>query len=200
MPDTRAHARRPERLTGRFETARRGTRGAAATAEGFDAQAVVRRDAANLYAYLRLRLAVSEDAEDIAQEACLRFLKAGTAKRDIRNPRAYLYRIANNLVYHHYRAAGRRVREEIDPDTFESEESSLEERVGASLCFGQIRCALRELPPKCQTALLLRWRDGLRIAEIAERMTLSQAMVKKYLSQGLAHFRRRLQHCSTTLG
>ena len=52
--------------------------------------------------------------------------------------------------------------------------------------------ALRELSPKCQRALLLRWREGLKVAEIAEIMQLSRGMVKKYLAQGLVHFRKRL--------
>ena len=168
----------------------------AAAAEQLDAQSVNHVDATSLYKHLRSRLALSEDAEDIAQEACLRFLKARAAGHAIQNPKAYLYRIANNLVYHHYHANSKRVREDIELDALESGEASIEERVGASVCYGQIRHAMRELSPKCQIALFLRWRDGLRIAEIAERMALSQAMVKKYLAQGLAHFRRRLNPCA----
>lgn len=52
--------------------------------------------------------------------------------------------------------------------------------------------ALDELSPKRRTALIPRWRYGYRVTEIAKHMTLSNAMVKKYLARGLAHFRNRL--------
>lgn len=56
----------------------------------------------------------------------------------------------------------------------------------------QVNHAMQELPPKCQQALCLRWQEGLRVAEIAEQMSLSQGMVKKYLATGIGYFRKRL--------
>ena len=69
---------------------------------------------------------------------------------------------------------------------------NLESSAGQALRADRVNRAWRELSPKCQQALLLRWRDGLRVKEICAEMGLSQGMVKKYLAQGLAHFRKRL--------
>ncbi len=143
--------------------------------------------------HLRTKLASEQDVEDIAQEACLKLLQASSKATDIRNPKAYLYQIAHHLLYHHY------VRLERSPDVADvqvdellSADDSVECLAMGSLRRQQINRAMRELPPKCQRALFLRWREGLRIAEIAEQMGLSHGMVKKYLATGLAHLRRRL--------
>lgn len=52
---------------------------------------------------------------------------------------------------------------------------------------------MRALPHKCQTALVLRWRYSLRIAETADHMGLSRGMVKKYLANGLDYAKSRLR-------
>ena len=144
-----------------------------------------------LQSYLRVRLANEEDALDITQEACLRVLRVNPAS--VENPRAYLYRIAHNLVYQHYRNRWQRLTNDVETDALASTDPSPEEIAATWIRKRQVETAMRELPMKCRMVLVLRWRDGLRVAEIAERMGLSRAMVKKYLAYGLAHFRKRLR-------
>lgn len=148
---------------------------------------------ASLSSHLRTKLSNPEDAEDIAQEACFKLLQAQHRRREIRNPRAYLYRIAYNLLYRHYTNRDQHVIDtELDVDSISADCPDIEDWTNEALRAESINRVWRELPPKCQQAIYLRWRDGLRIAEIAERMNLSRAMVKKYLARGLGHFRRRL--------
>lgn len=144
-----------------------------------------------LRARLRARLPSDEDAQDIAQQACLNLLQASHPDT-IQNPKAYLFRIAYNLVYYHYRDRARRRWEHSELDNFESPEPSTDETVVQGVRRQQIDRSLQELSSKRQTVMMLRWRHGLRVAEIAERMNLSRAMIKKYLAQGLAHCRKRL--------
>ena len=148
---------------------------------------------------LRARLPSNEDAQDIAQEACLKMLQVSTKMNDIHNPKAYLYRIAHHLLYHHYTNLTRRCEAtNIDIDNLLSTDDDVETLIIDATRRQQINSAMRELPPKCQTALLLRWREGLRVAEIAKQMCLSQGMVKKYLAAGIGHFRKRLNRCIVT--
>ena len=148
---------------------------------------------ASLSSHLRTKLENPEDAEDIAQEACFKLLQAQHRRRDIRNPKAYLYRIAYNLLYRHYTNRDQHVIDaELDVDSISADCPDIEDWTNDALRVESINRTWRELSPKCQQAIYLRWRDGLRIAEVAERMNLSRAMVKKYLARGLAHFRRRL--------
>ena len=148
----------------------------------------------SLYKHLRAKLGSAQDAEDIAQEACVQLLQAHDKAREIRNPRAYLYQIAHHLLYRHYSARVRRAEcPDADIETLCCPERDVEEQTADALRRQQINRVVAELSPKCQQALRLRWCEGLQVAEIAERMNLSRAMVKKYLATGLAHCRKRLQ-------
>ena len=141
--------------------------------------------------HLRRRLRCEEDAKDIAQEACLRTLTVLQGK-ELRNPRAYLYQVAHNLVYHHY--TSNRIVEvaDMDVDALESNDTTPEDTAHLDERRNRIDTALNELPPKCQTAMILRWRKELRIKEIAAAMDLSVGMVKKYLAKGNSHLHKRL--------
>jgi RNA polymerase sigma factor (sigma-70 family) len=50
--------------------------------------------------------------------------------------------------------------------------------------------ALERLSPKARAALIWHRRDGKTYDEIGERLGVSRNMVKKYLSQALAHCRK----------
>ena len=159
-----------------------------------DTHQLLTHQVTRLHRYLRSKVSCEEDAHDIAQEACLKMLQTSHKTNDIRYPKAYLYRIAHHLLYHHY--AGPNETPEVtvtDVDRLRSDDDGIEELTIDILRREQINASMRELSTKCQTALVLRWREGLRVAEIAEHMNLSQAMVKKYLATGIGHFRRRLR-------
>jgi RNA polymerase sigma-70 factor (ECF subfamily) len=51
---------------------------------------------------------------------------------------------------------------------------------------------LKQLPPKCCAAVILQYHYELSYEEIAARLEVSPRMVKKYLTQGLSHCRRRM--------
>lgn len=51
---------------------------------------------------------------------------------------------------------------------------------------------LKQLRPKCQAAVALRFVDGLSYAEVAIRLGVSRQMAKKYVTQALVHCRRRM--------
>ncbi len=148
---------------------------------------------AGLRQHLSRRIPSHADAEDIAQEACLKLLSIPELGH-IRQPKAYLYRIAHNLVSRHYRAQVIDIETGFDVDALPAVGPSSDELAGSEQQRRLIGRAMRELSPKCRTALALRWWRGQRVAEIAEHMTLSPAMVKKYLAHGKTHFRKRLRH------
>lgn len=141
--------------------------------------------------YVRRRLSNEHDVQDIAQEACLRLLKASHGRR-IGNPKAYLYTIANNLLYQHYSSRTPALETGVDLDSLASPQRPVDEAVAIATHQTLVEKTIRALPHKCQMAFILRWHQSLRVAEIADHMNLSRAMVKKYLANGLAHFRKRL--------
>lgn len=140
-----------------------------------------------LLRFVRGRLADEQDARELAQEAYLRLLRASQSKL-INDPEAYLYRIARNLLYEWYTS--------LPPPNEPLEESELpgpdlrvEESVEIAQQIDRLNKVLTQLSPKCRAVVLMHRRDGMTYAEIGAALGISSSMVKKYLSQGLAHCR-----------
>ena len=148
-----------------------------------------------LQAFFRRRARCRLDAADLAQEVYLRMLRVADTDA-IRDLEAYLFGVASHVAKEHAAVEWRRGR------TVDVEDASIQEQIAELPSFdGQIdteqrvtrlREVLRQLPPKCQAAVVLQYRYGLSYAEIAERLEISAHMVKKYVGQALGHCRRRM--------
>jgi RNA polymerase sigma factor (sigma-70 family) len=144
---------------------------------------------ATLHRYLMRRLHNDQNAQDLAQEVYLRLLRVED-REVIRDPLAFLYRLAMNLVYEF------RLRRQRDPVLFDSEaaeevtERSLSATTGdlsEPLCTDQeLKRVLAALPPMPRAVFVLRKRDGMSDQEIAVELNLSVHTVKKYLCQAVA--------------
>jgi RNA polymerase sigma-70 factor (ECF subfamily) len=144
-----------------------------------------------LHRFLVRRLRGSQQAQDLAQEAYLRLLRVERAEL-VRQPRAYLYRIAVNLVSE-FRLRARR-----EPITYDSETvAELAEIAGVETNSDaqraadaeQVEALLEQLPPLYRAILILRKRDGLSYPEIAQQLDISVHTVKKYLARAVAKCR-----------
>jgi RNA polymerase sigma factor (sigma-70 family) len=151
------------------------------------------RDALQTFFYRRIR--TKSDAADLAQEVYLRMLRVADTD-EIRNPAAYLYAVAGNLLRENAakdRRQGAAIEvEEDDPAQQLSESPEWGDKLDARRRVERLRAVLKQLPPKCAAALILRYRYELSVQEIAERLEVSTYMVKKYLGQGLSLCRRRM--------
>jgi RNA polymerase sigma factor (sigma-70 family) len=148
-----------------------------------------------LQAFIARRVRRHPDAAELAQEVYLRMLRI-TDMESVRNPEAYLYTVASNLVKEHARHE-RRGGDPLDvDDPGVQEQLAILPTVGGDLDTERrvvrLREVLRQLPPKCQAAVMMQYWQGMRYEEIAERLGVSSNMVKKYLSQALVHCRRRM--------
>lgn len=144
-----------------------------------------------LLRFARRRLGGAHAADDLVQEACLRFTHVDSAS--IASPRAFLYRILANLVLDHQR---RQIRQPIDAldhadaaDAAPDAETTLIWRERLAI----LSCAVEELPPRCRECFVLRRFDDLSQDEIARRMGISRNMVEKHLRAATLHCARRLR-------
>jgi RNA polymerase sigma-70 factor (ECF subfamily) len=148
-----------------------------------------------LRGYLYRRVRSGTDAQELAQEVYLRLLQVPDV-RAVRNPQAYLYTIAANLLKEHRRKQLRRGFA-VAPDDPAVEEQLSETRCAAEELDRQRRLqrlgeVIGQLSPKCQAVVALHFWQGLSYDEVAARIGISPHMVKKYVSQALAHCRRRM--------
>ncbi len=147
----------------------------------------------DLIRFISRRVRSAADARDVAQEAYVRLLRLERTDL-IREPRAYLYRIAANVLYEF------QLKQRSDQAGLVRWHSEL----GTAAAAGadpeiellamrrSMESALAQLSPKCRAVLILHRRDGLTYDEIAEQIGISASMVKKYLIQGLRHCRKVL--------
>ncbi len=153
------------------------------------------RHQSGLAAFIRRRVRRGADAFDLTQEVYLRFLRADRTEL-IRNPEAYLYTVAVNLLREQAvldRRWGRAVdAAEMPADPALVDFRTPEEEVDADARLARIGGLIAGLPPKSQTALLLQYRDGMSYEQIAQHMGVTTHAVKKYVMQGLALCRKRL--------
>ena len=148
-----------------------------------------------LQAFLYRRVRRRPDAAELAQEVYVRLLRVPDIGA-IRDPGAYLYTVASNLARDHAR------RERTEGTVLDVDDPLVYEQLAVLPGFAgqldaeqlvkRLRAVLHQLPPKCHAALVMQYWQGLSYEEIAQRLGVSTHMVKKYLSQAMAHCRRRL--------
>ncbi|MEJ8567720.1 RNA polymerase sigma factor [Elongatibacter sediminis] len=149
----------------------------------------------DLLRYLQRKGNSRAEAEDLAQEAYIRLLRVDRIDF-LRNPQAYLFRIAANVAYEHRLKASRSEDFVLQQAPIESqlrEEDSVEVRVDRGKRLRELERALGDLPHTCRTAFVLHKRDGLTYSEIATRMGISAHMVKKHMVRALSHCRETLR-------
>jgi RNA polymerase sigma-70 factor (ECF subfamily) len=148
-----------------------------------------------LWRFLSRKLANHELAADVTQETFLRLARVDPPMMLI-DARAYMFRIASNLLTDMFRRNGRQASSLTHENPSESVppfSPSAEETVIARERLSLLHGALAELPPNCQQALLLNRLEGLTHAQIALRLGVSESMVAKYIAQALRHCRDRLE-------
>jgi len=148
-----------------------------------------------LQAFFRRRIRSKADAPDLAQEVYLRMLRISDHEV-IRNPVLYLYTVANNLVKEHAVLERRRANG-IDIDQMPTEQQlevlpTFDGDLDTAQRVERLRAVMKQLRPKCQAAVALRFMHGLSYPEIASRLGVSTQMAKKYVSQALSLCRRRM--------
>lgn len=148
-----------------------------------------------LATFIRRRVRTGSDASDLTQEVYLRFLRADRDEL-IRNPEAYLFTVAVNLL-REQSVLERRWSKAVDAAEPPTDPALVnfhtpEEEVDREARIARLTDLIEALPPKLQAVLILQYRDELTYQQIAQRIGVTTHTVKKYVMQGLALCRKRL--------
>lgn len=158
-------------------------------------EGLAQRCGTDLVRYIARRLHNVTDARDLVHEAYVRLLRV--KRRDlIRDPQAYLYRIAVNILYEfelQKKADALGLARCAECQATEVGFGRPEEDVELLQARRRIEAVLSELSPRCRAVFIMYRRDGLSYKEIGARVGISTNMVKKYLTRGLRHCREHLE-------
>lgn len=160
---------------------------------------------AELLRFLAARCGSLEDAEDLIQDLWFK-VTTQQASGPIANGRAYLFRMANNLVLDEVRSRHRAMKR--DRNWLEAEgggvvepEQRLDPVMPADEAIAQqqevqiLHDAISQLPAGAQRALRLYRFEGIPQAEIARIMGISRSGVEKHLAVAMKHLRNSLADC-----
>lgn len=140
-----------------------------------------------------------EWADDVTGDIFLRLLQRQDGLAAARDPLAWTYRVAANVIadHHRRRSVERRAIERLgaearapDPDLNGGDHEALRRDLEACL----LPFAL-ELPPKYTEALLLTYFRGLSQVEAARRLGLSASGMKSRVQRARAMLKRQLMDC-----
>jgi RNA polymerase sigma-70 factor (ECF subfamily) len=151
-----------------------------------------------LAGYFRAGGAAPTEVDDLVQETLRRVFAGVTALRSAASFVPWLFTVARNV---RSTSGARQGRDplaraaELDGEAATSLPDSgapdPEARLLAREAAGRLERALAELPPRQRQCLLLRVRDELSYAEIAELLGTSALTVRNHLAQARAELRRR---------
>ena len=139
-------------------------------------------------ALLRDTDAAEEVVQDVMVELWRRrhVMDAGTTLR------AYLLRAVRNRSLNHLRHLKVRRDTTVDVEALYDEPVSSDQPVVAKELGEAVRIALDELPPRCREVFDLSRVHGLKYAEIAETLGISQKTVEAQMGKALRVLRERL--------
>ena len=136
-----------------------------------------------LECWLRKRLGNASDAADIAQDTFVRVLSREMAMRE---PRAMLTTIAQGMVANLYRRRDiERAYAQALAARPEQHAMSPETRAIMLETLVEIDALLNSLPPLVRDAFLLSQLDGMGQADIAARLGISLATVKRHIARAM---------------
>lgn len=150
-----------------------------------------------LVRWLARRTQGMDNAQDLAQDTFMRILARPRVLDSLSNPRAWLVKVANNLVIDQAR---RRLLEkqylELLAELPEPELPSVEEQLQLLQLLDRIDQLLEGLRPLEKTAFLMSRLDGLTYKEIAAELNISLSSVEKYMAKAmLACYTASFQEC-----
>ena len=139
-----------------------------------------------LRSYISRFLVSSHEIDDVSQETFLRAYNA-EKKKVIDEPKAFLFRIAKNLMLSELKKTSRKVTDYIDDiDHYDllDEGLKLEDDIMAQQKLGIYCEAVASLPPKRRKVVLMKKVYGMSHKEIAQRMGTTVSAVEKHLLLG----------------
>ena len=134
-------------------------------------------------------------AEDVVQEAWLRFSTRSGQDEQITQPLAYLYTIVRNLALNWTSRAAKHGPVSVPAPTMESvaaDEPSAERVLYYRDELRLLQEAIGELPERTQTAFYLYRIDGWTLQQVADRLGVSVVRAHQLVKEAGLHAARRL--------
>ncbi len=148
----------------------------------------------SIFRYLWVRLDDRQLAEDLTGDVFMRMLDALPRYRLQGLPfRAWLYRIAHNLLIDYFRKMNHQATVPIDTVEEHGTNDDLDRTIEKMLETERLQAALVSLEPTQCEVVILRFLAGLSLRETAQTLGKTEAAIKALQHRGLSGMRRALE-------
>lgn len=161
----------------------------AATVEGDPAAALTAEYRPLLVRYFSRRLSEHGEVEDLVHEVLARLLGSGQLGA-LQNQRSYIFQTAQRVLIDWLRKRNThhvREHESFDPELHTIEDFAADRVLSGRDELERAAAILEQLPERTRAIFLLRRLEGLRYAEIADRLGVSVSTVEKQMCLALNH-------------
>lgn len=128
-------------------------------------------------------------AEDVVQEAFIRFAPQGSADADVQHPLGYLYRIVRNLAYDLTRRRAiedRALKDDRSWWKVPSDATTPEQDLSHRQQLDALEAALAELPEPVRRAVTMHRSGDFTLQKIADTLGVSLNTAHRWVRQGIA--------------
>ncbi len=131
-----------------------------------------------IYRFVFLKVSTREIAQDIVSETFRKGWRVFKDDPEMENPRAYLYKIARNLVIDHYRTKKEHVKSQEIIDELEDEREDLQKKAEERKDMALVKEAMEKLKGSYQDIIIYKYLEEMTNSEIAEIMDKSEGAVR----------------------
>ena len=144
-----------------------------------------------LFNHCFFKVSHREAAKDLVQETFTKSWKHIASGKEVLNLKAFLYKVANNLVIDHYRRSKDVSLDALREDGFDHSINGGEEIVVAAE-HSRVLSVLKKLPKAHREIIVWRFVDGLTPKDIAEISGISENAVSVRLNRAMKKLRLRI--------
>ncbi|MCA9386680.1 sigma-70 family RNA polymerase sigma factor [Candidatus Dojkabacteria bacterium] len=147
-------------------------------------QNIYSNHAEELYRFCKFKTRSSEDAEDLVSEAFIKLFEQDEFD-GIQNPRAWLYKVARNMIYDNTK---KHTTSNIDDDQIEnisSSDLSVEKESVNDATIEYLESQMQNLDDDTADIIIMRVWDDMKFTDIAEAMSMGVDAVRKRFNRGI---------------
>lgn len=166
--------------------------------ESKDFSQFYRDNVEKVYRFISLKVNSSELAQDLCSETFLRTWKYFNSKdTHLRDVRAFVYRVARNLIIDWYRSKDKNMVPLDDPSVELAAmplatEQPVDYKLSLQSDVDQVKKAIEKIRPEHGDVVLLHYLNELSIGEIASILRQPEGTIRVWLHRGLDELRGQL--------
>ncbi|MFH1551382.1 MAG: RNA polymerase sigma factor [bacterium] len=157
------------------------------------------QNASRIFRFVCLKVNSVRDSEDLTSEAFFKFWQnlKNNKKNRIDNPRALLYKIANNLVIDFYRKRPRTALI-LNPDDsiltkIPDNKGDLNKELNIDADMNKVKIALNKVKNEYQDIIIWHYLDDFSVKEIAQILEKQEGTVRVMVHRALKALKKEIQ-------